>query len=52
MTLLFPLSYHVEKPIMVMLSMSGNLCLSLGSLPSLFIPEIFFLSGVAAAVVS
>lgn len=29
MTLLFPLSYHVEKPIMVMLSMSGNLCLSL-----------------------
>ena len=41
MTLLFPLSYHVEKPIMVMLSMSGNLCLSLLS-PVLFILALFF----------
>lgn len=41
MTLLFPLSYHVEKPIMVMLSMSGNLCLSLLS-PVLFILALLF----------
>lgn len=43
MTLLFPLSYHVEKPIMVMLSMSGNLCLSALS-PVLFILSLFFIS--------
>lgn len=53
MTLLFPLSYHVEKPIMVMLSMSGNLRLPALSLTVLFIPSILFsLSGTVSDVVS
>ena len=52
MTLLFPLSYHVEKPIMVMLSMSGNLCLSLLSPVLSILARFFSLSGIVVAVVS
>lgn len=38
MTLLFPLSYHVEKPIMVMLCMSVRMQQSLSLSLSLLLP--------------
>lgn len=50
MTILFPLSYHVEKPIMVMLSISGNLCLSLLSPTILLILTPLLYVGVDPAV--